>query len=152
MQKLSEIKSELSELATLLNQFKSEAVQLRILELIFDQRQTTGSQVPEPGASAHNSRTAKKVGSRKSGGKPSTQESPKKVASGNGAKSTLTNLVEGDFFNTYRTIGDIIKHCKVNLARNFRASDFSGKLARLVRSNELIRQKNNDSQYEYKKP
>ena len=64
----------------------------------------------------------------------------------------MIQLAESDFFKEPRTINDIIEHCKHNLARSFRANEFSGKLGRMVRNEELKRKKNKDHQYEYKKP
>ena len=68
---------------------------------------------------------------------------------GNGAVATLTTLVEENYFEEARTIGDIVAHCEENLARKFKANEFSGKLGRLVREKTLARKKNADSQYEY---
>ena len=76
----------------------------------------------------------------------------RQVASGSGAVATITQLLDGDFFKKPCVINDIIKHCKDNLARTFKANEFSGKLGQLVRTNQLTRVKNTDNQYEYKKP
>jgi hypothetical protein len=76
----------------------------------------------------------------------------RKASSGIGAVATLSQLLSGNFFDKPRTIKDVIDHCKHNLARTFRANEFSGKLGRMVRDHELTRKKNADKQYEYKKP
>lgn len=150
MQRLSEIKSDLSELATLLNQFKSEAVQLKILELVFGSVLTKNHRSPvveQPSPLKSASRRK-----RKAGNPAPAQESSKKPAAGKGALATLGGLVASGFFKEHRTIGNIIDHSKVNLARGFKANELSGPLVRMVRNGELIRQKNNDAQYEYKQP
>lgn len=157
IERFSELKKDLIELATVLNQFKSEAVQLRLLELLFDA-------TPEDDAKEQNEEVAPKrrvnrrrnkrgaSSAEKKAADGSVTEKPKKTASGKGATATLTDLLASDFFKTHKTIGDIIEHSKNNLARGFKANEFSGKLARLVRSRELTRKKNADGQYEYKNP
>ena len=64
----------------------------------------------------------------------------------------LVNYSQPPSSNKPRTINDLIEHCKHNLARTFKANEFSGKLGRMVRNSELTRKKNTDKQYEYKKP
>lgn len=156
IERFSELKKDLTELAAVLNQFKSEAVQLRLLELLFDAPSKENAEEPEDTADPKrrtNGRT-KKRGSKAPAKKApdnGPSEKQKKGAGGKGANATLTNLLAGEFFNSHKTIGDIIAHAKLNLAREFRANEFSGKLARLIRSGELTRKKNADGQYEYKK-
>src|ERR1700743_754338 len=135
MQKVSDVESELSELATLLNQFKSEAVQLRILEWLLGE-QTLAANEADAVPSSSSSRSTRK---KRPAGKSKEARPPevgKKTAGGKGANATLSSLAKGNFFSTYRPIGDIIEHARVNLARHFKANEFSGKLARMVRSGE----------------
>jgi hypothetical protein len=145
------VKKQLSELATVINTFKSEAVQLRIIELIFGEQRESESEVAESAASGRKSRPTK----QSRGKSRQTSDSAKKgrtSAGSTGAVATLTQLGAGNFFDKPRTINDIIEHCKHNLARTFKANEFSGKLGRMVRTGELTRTKNADKQYEYKKP
>ena len=156
IERFSELKKDLTELATVLNQFKSEAVQLRLLELLFDTTPKGNAEEPKDdvGPKRRANGRANKRGSKtpaKKAAEGSPSEKPKKGAGGKGANATLTNLLAGEFFNKHKTIGDIIDHSKLNLARDFKANEFSGKLARLIRSGELTRKKNADGQYEYKK-
>lgn len=151
MEKLEGLKKQLSELAVLLNAFKSEAVQLRILDFVLGEDATEASddKVDKPRhvrkRRPQRTKTPKKVSS-------GAVTAKKKVASGTGAKATLTQLLAGAFFDKPRTINDIIEHCKHNLALSFRANEFSTKLGRLVRNGDLTRKKNADNQYEYTKP
>jgi len=148
------VKKELGELAGVINSFKSEAVQLRIIELVLglpteedSQSETSskGEQKPPQKRKAIKKKTAADQGEGAS-------ETRKKIASsGTGAVATLSQLAKTDFFEKPKTINDIISHCSTNLARNFKANAFSGKLARMVRSGELTRTKNADNQYEYTK-
>lgn len=149
LERFDTVKKQLSELAAVLNEFKSEAVQLRIVELVLGGNPTerAGGQSTETRdrAKAHSHSAPKKK--RGAAGK-AAKKAPSRV----GAVATLTELASGDFFKKSRTINDIIEHCKHNKARTFKANEFSGKLARMVRNGELVREKNADNQYEYKKP
>ena len=149
--KLDSIKKQLGELATVLNAFKSEAVQLRVLDYVLGQQPIERS-ADDPGRThaSRKPRTRRAATPTKAAGATSTKR--KKAPAGTGATATLTQLQEGNFFDKPRTINDIIEHCKDNLARTFKANEFSGKLGRLVRNEELTRKKNTDKQYEYKKP
>jgi len=147
MEKFDSIKKQLTELATVLNSFKSEAVQLRILDLVLGEQSEARPSDRKP------ARTLR--GRRPKAPTPANDAAAtkqKKVSSGSGAAATLTQLLAGTFFNKPSTINDIIKHCKNNMARTFKPNEFSGSLARLVRTGKLTRTKNANKQYEYKKP
>jgi hypothetical protein len=151
IEKFAGMKKQLSELALVLNEFKSEAVQLRLLELIL------GEESAEDAAEQQNKHKIPQSPRKKT--KPTTGKVAGTVpskrragSSGAGANATLSQLVSGNFFDKPRTINDIIEHCKHNLARTFKANEFSSKLGRLVRTQELTRKKNSDKQYEYSKP
>lgn len=148
--KLDSMKKQLGELASVLNAFKSEAVQLRLLDLLLGQETAE-----EPPKMQRRTRSAKRA-EPKPGPAAASEGSPgkkkKKAVSGTGAPATLTQLLGTPFFDKPKTINDVIKHCKHNLARTFNANEFSGKLGRMVRNGELTRKKNADKQYEYKKP
>jgi len=151
IEKFADIKGQLSELATVLNKFNSEAVQLRLLDVVFGK--DGGKAEPDSEESSTTAHKSTRRRSRKAKKEiESKPEKRKKVASGSGARATLTQLLETPFFNKAQTINSIIEHCKHNLARTFKPNEFSGSLARMVRSGELTRKKNADNQYEYKKP
>jgi len=146
-------KKQLAELATVLNSFKSEAVQLRLLDHLLGDGQVDGDQHSQSGKSklsSHRRRKQPKASDAK--GEGSSNAIKKQSAPGNGPNATVTQLLAGEFFNKPRSIGDIVEHCKHNLARSFKANEISGKLAQLVRTRQLTRAKNTDNQYEYKKP
>lgn len=145
-------KKYLAELATVLNSFKSEAVQLRLLEHLLDDIGTLEGQAKPNGDIKSSPRRRRKQPKAQSDNRGAGAPAKKKLAaSGTGAVATVTQLVGGDFFKKPRTIGDILEHCKHNLARSFKANEISGKLGQLVRSKQLTRTKNADNQYEYKK-
>lgn len=146
-------KKYLAELATVLNSFKSEAVQLRLLEhLLGDIGVDEGQVQPNGNPKSSPRRRPKQPKPSADNGGSGSPAKKKSAASGPGAVATVAQLVEGDFFKKPRTIGDILEHCKHNLARSFKANEISGKLGQLVRSKQLTRAKNADHQYEYKRP
>lgn len=144
-----EIKKQLSELSSVINSFKSEAVQLKIVELIFDFTE----EKPEEETEDRTKKTKKKKIKKKAKAKEPGNEVKKKTKSpaGEGAFAMLSKLYEGDFFKKAKTISHIVEHCDVNFAKKFKANEFSGRLARMVREGQLKRIKNTEGQYEYTK-
>lgn len=149
-----EVKAQLKELATVVNAFKSEAVQLRIVEIVLSgsKFESVKSEDENPETSGKprqkRKRPTKKAPSDTTSGAGASKGTRK--ASGTGAIATLVKVYEKGFFSKGRTINDILEHCETNLARKIKANEISGKLGRMVRNGELTRLKNSDNQYEYK--
>jgi hypothetical protein len=145
----AEVKAQLAELSEILNRFKSEQVQLRIVELIF-KNVASGSE-SEPAVSPENRDGQSKRGRRKKPASKSTVPGKeKKRIGGKGPKPTLEQLIQEGYFKQPRTIGAIVKQCKDHLVRVFKTSDLSGPLGRLVADKQLTRSKNAEGQFEYK--
>jgi len=144
------IKSQLRELAEVINAFKSEAVQLRLIELVFeaardDTDEEGGTKLARPAEDA--SRKARKVAKKST--RTEAQSTKGKTGGRPGGKSTLDRLVSDGFFKKPKTIKQVVEHCEHNLAFKYKQTDFSGPLGRLTRSETLSRKKNADKQYEY---
>ena len=145
-----EIKSQLMDLSKIVNSFKSEAVQLRIVDLIFGLESESEEKDDDETKSVVKKKSAtKKKNTKKTSTSTATPKKPGSKPSGQGAVAVLGKLVEEGFFSKPKSIGDIIEHCDLNLARKFKANEFSGKLARLAREGSLKRTKNSEKQYEY---
>ncbi|BAO29199.1 hypothetical protein [Sulfuritalea hydrogenivorans] len=146
-------KTHLIELAEIINKFKSEAVQLRLVELLFNSAgtATTSPVTPESAPSSARSKPKRKprAKSAQAGQKDDSGVTKKKASSGGGAVATLVKIFEEGYFKQPRSIGDICTHCEINLARRIKPNEISGKLGRMVRSRELSRTKNSDNQYVY---
>jgi len=153
------VKLQLGELAEVVNKFTSEAVQLRIVEIVLG-----GKHHSPATAQASNEREAeeqapKRKTKRKSrtvkkdpaNGSEEAVEAPRSRRSGKSPQSTLTDLATTGFFSQPRTISDIVDHCREKLVLTFRTSDLSPALGRLVRNNTLDRAKNAEGQYEYQR-
>jgi hypothetical protein len=151
------LKSQLRELADVINQFKSEAVQLRLVELVF-QGSTEAPEEDHDEQPSKSSRTAARAkaspkrGKRGKSGKDgeAADQGGAKPRSGRlGAASILDQLIAEKFFANKQAIGAIIDHCKAKKARTFKPNELSGPLARFTRDGRLKRDTNKDGQYEY---
>jgi len=150
-----EIKRQLSELAPAINSFKSEAVQLRVVELIFrGGAEATDVHVADANGEA-SSASSQRRGRRSKSKAPAPADGDAKARAKGvgrpGGLSMLGQLFSDGFFAKARTIGDIVDHCGTNLAMKFKQPEFSGPLIRFVRDGKLKRVKNKDHQYEYSK-
>ena len=154
----NEVKMQLAELSEVINKFKSEAVQLRIVEIVLGDGSFPKRVVEEPEASPmqrQKPRRRKSNVGRSNASKDSDvkieKAAKKSRPSGQGAVASLSELANGDFFTKPKTISDIVSYCEQNMARRFKPNEFSGKLGRMTRDRVLVRVKNGDNQYEYTK-
>jgi hypothetical protein len=148
------VKSQLRELAEVINTFKSEAVQLKLIEILFKGSKVDTPVPPlEPPAEVTEVEKTGTTGKRKKTKKVTAGENEKKTSAPKGRPgplTTLEQLVNEGFFKTKRTIGDVVKHCKVNLTITYKSTDLSGVLMKLVRDKKLKRVQNPaTNQYEY---
>ena len=146
------VKQQLAELATVINSFKSEAVQLRIVELILGgefgsavDHDDTGQARPHKKKRKTRKKSKKKIANKKTEAKASNKKRTRKA----GPATVLTDLIDDGFFKDRNTISDIIAHCSSKKARIFKANELSTPLARFVRDGRLHRDQNADGQYEY---
>lgn len=153
-----EVKRQLSELSEVINKFKSEAVQLRIVEIVLgeatvdrnldEEAEIEDTVLTKP---KRRKRKAARTTSKKAGATDTQPTATKARSRGHGAGSVLTQLIESGFFSKPRTIGEIVSHSEEKLAHKFKSSAFSPVLARSTRAGILSRSKNGDGQYEYTK-
>lgn len=144
-------KNQLKELASVLNTFKSEAVQVKIVELLFQ-----GNPVEEV---AYVKAEQPYMGIRKRG-RPRKEEVVrparmvvKRTRRKVGPTQVLRRLMEENFFKTKRPIGDIVKYSNEKMNLPLKSNDFSGILMNYIREKKLTRDKNAETgQYEYMNP
>jgi hypothetical protein len=149
------IKTQLSELAGVINLYKSEAVQLKIVELVFKHAtsadspaddETKESQVKRRGKRNQKSAKTEGTGPRAQ----NTATAAKKKSSRLGAAAALDRLLKTGFFKSKRKMADIVNQCATKLASPIKSTALSGPLARFVKDDKLDRDKNKeDGQYEY---
>jgi len=146
-----ELKKQLAELADVINNFKSEAVQVRLIELIFHASpQAEGqSEQTQLVPAVRRRRGAKRAGRKSTDASKGAAGKPKKAKGGRAGPATiLSQLIDEKYFAQKRTIGDIIGHC-AKKAHNYKPNELSSPLARFVRDGRLKRDKNAEGQYEY---
>ncbi|KFB09714.1 hypothetical protein [Nitratireductor basaltis] len=146
-----ELKKQLNELSETLNRFESEAVQLRIVELLFKQQDGDGlsenGSVYQAGPGAQGIEWIGDRGDILHRGRP--RRGRKTAPSASGAVAALSDLLKGEFFNERRTIGDIVKRCETELGMRYKSNAFSGPLSRYAKSGVLLREKNDEGKFVY---
>jgi hypothetical protein len=147
----STIKSQLKELAPIINEFKSEQVQLCLIEIIFNKEFTEKKTIDinEIKKTQKSPKDTRKGQTRSS--KPSPDKSGKKSSLKKGPGYYLSLLIDEGYFDQPRLINEIVDHLKVDKAVKYKVNELSTPLRRLISSKKLKRNRNTEKQYEYKK-
>ncbi len=148
------LKKDIGQLAGLLNQFKSEAVQVKLLDR-FLSGNAVGVELPAtaaPPSAAAPKRRGRPPGS--GGGNVAAPAAKvgkpgRRARSKMGATGALHKLLESGFFKAHRTIADVTAACKGKLGLEIAVTNLSGPLMRFVAEKKLIRSKNKDDKFEY---
>jgi len=149
----TKLKNQLLDLAETLNAFKSEAVQLKIVEKLLDnffiEEQGPASDGNQEQMEANfTSRRAKRVNpnNRLQDGTGIRERKP------TGATKAMHRLLQSDFFDQPKTIAAIAERYNQEFNENFKTSEISGILLKSVKENLLKREKNQENKrYEYVK-
>lgn len=128
------------------NAFKSEAVQLRVLEALLGV--PVEAPLPPPAPSGRTAVRTKAPKAKASAGNATPVKSSRR-GSGNSAYGIIMKLAGEGFFRSPQTIGSITKHASEKLGHHLKANECSPSLLRLLRQGRLKRSKNADHQYEY---
>lgn len=153
-----EVKKQLSELSEVINQFKSEQVQLKLVELVFkgtwlanDEDKASSEHPAIKRAAGGRKRKAKAAAPPESHGGAATKPAKSKTRSkaGTGPTATLRELLAEGYFKEKKTIGQIVNHCETKMARSLKSNEISPHLRRLVQEKSLTRSRNDENQYEY---
>jgi hypothetical protein len=141
---IEKLKKQLLEISEVVNSFKSEAVQVRIIDRLLDAIVESDKGEIE-GADVFS----------KKGRKPRSGEEDDNAASSQGRKKPgatkiLNQLLSTDFFNIRHSISSIADYCKENYDSDFKTSELSGILLKLAKENKLRRERSNDNnRFEY---
>lgn len=137
---IEKLKKQLIEISEVVNAFKSEAVQVKIIDKLFDAMiefdKSDGDELNKKGRkkSDYDSENYPFSSGRK---KP-------------GATKILNQLLSTDFFDTPQSISAIADFCKDNFSSDFKTSELSGILLKLAKENKLRRERNdNNNRFEY---
>ena len=139
---IEKLKKQLLEIAEVVNSFKSEAVQVRIIDRLLDAIAENDKGEPE------GPETFVKKARRSKNGEDDdhTSHGRKKP----GATKILNQLLATDYFNSRHSISAIADYCKENYDSDFKTSELSGILLKLAKENKLKRERSNDNnRFEY---
>src|ERR1700744_6408854 len=140
---IEKLKKQLLEISEVVNSFKSEAVQVRIIDRLLDA--IVESEKGEVEGADVFSKKGRKI---KSGDEDESLSSQSRKKPG--ATKILNQLLSTDFFNVRHSISAIADYCKDNYDSEFKTSELSGILLKLAKENKLRRERSNDNnRFEY---
>jgi hypothetical protein len=139
---IEKLKKQLTEISEVVNAFKSEAVQVKIIEKLLDviiesdRAETEATEITGKKNHKKNNHEVETVfihGRKKPG-----------------ATKVLNQLLSSDFFYTPRSISSIANYCKDHFDSDFKTSELSGILLKLANEHKLRRERSQDNnRYEY---
>ena len=140
---IEKLKKQLLEISEVVNSFKSEAVQVRIIDRLLDA--IVESEKGEVEGADVFSKKGRKI---KSGDEDESLSSQGRKKPG--ATKILNQLLSTAFFNVRHSISAIADYCKDNYDSEFKTSELSGILLKLAKENKLRRERSNDNnRFEY---
>lgn len=137
IESFEQMKKELIELSDVINSFKSEAVQLRIMELLL--QGSANISILET------QRTPRETKGRPMRKQPEVTSKPSRV----GAATALNQLMDKGFFKKRHTAQDILSHCNSRMGLALESKNMSSALKRFVNDGRLKRKRNDKGLYEY---
>lgn len=140
---IEKLKKQLLEVSEVVNSFRSEAVQVRIIDRLLDA--IVESEKGENETIDVFSKRGRKLRTGEDEGtlSPAGRKKP-------GATKVLNQLLSTDFFSTRHSIAGIADYCKENYDSDFKTSELSGILLKLAKENKLKRERSNDNnRFEY---
>lgn len=134
---IEKLKRQLIDISEVVNSFKSEAVQVKIVERLLD------ALIESDRVDNENSDTFNKKGSKQvmTDGNRTAGRGVKKI----GATKVLNKILLTEFFDTSRSIASIADYCKENYDSDFKTSELSGILLKLVKESKLKRGRSDEN-------
>lgn len=140
---IEKLKKQLIEISEVVNSFKSEAVQVKIIDKLFD-AMIESDRLDIDGTELH--KKSRKNRSDYDGENYPFSSGRKKP----GATKILNQLLSTDFFDNPQSISSIADFCKGNFSSDFKTSELSGILLKLAKENKLKRERNDiNNRFEY---
>jgi hypothetical protein len=141
---IEKLKKQLIEISEVVNSFKSEAVQVKIIDKLFDamleseRGEMDGNELNKKGRKRPDYDTENYPFS-------SNRKKP-------GATKILNQLLSTEFFDNAQSISSIADFCHDNYSSDFKTSELSGILLKLAKENKLRRERNDiNNRFEYVK-
>ncbi|TSJ38609.1 hypothetical protein FO440_19030 [Mucilaginibacter corticis] len=139
---IEKLKKQLIEISEVVNAFRSEAVQVKVVDKLLDAMIEF-----ERGDAEGYEFLSKKVHKNKTDNEGYDNAASRKKP---GATKVLNQLLTTDFFKQSHSISAIAEYCKEHYDSDFKTSELSGILLKLAKENKLKRQRNNDNnRFEY---
>jgi hypothetical protein len=142
---IEKLKKQLIEISEVVNSFRSESVQVRVVDRLLDamiemeKADSEGAEIFNKKGLKHRSDDEGNYHSSNSAKKP-------------GATKVLNQLLSGSFFDTPHSISAIATYCKDNFDSDFKTSELSGILLKLANEHKLRRERSNENnRFEYVK-
>lgn len=144
MDDLNQLQKKIRALAGTVNVFKSEAVQLRVMNLLLAEIGIEGA-----GAREAAPRVAAKRGQAPAAVPKAAKKAGRKAAAAPGAYAMISNLFDRGYFKSGRTLSAVVDRLRTSTGREYKANECSPALLRFFRDRKLKRKKNVKGQYEY---
>ena len=140
---IEKLKRQLIEISEVVNSFKSEAVQVRVVDRLLDA--IMESERADNEGEIFNKRVYKQRSADDGTFVSVRRKKP-------GATKVLNQLLATDFFIAPQTISSIADYCHDNFDSDFKTSELSGILLKLSKENKLKRQRSyENNRFEYVK-
>jgi hypothetical protein len=137
---IEKLKKQLIEISEVVNAFRSEAVQVRVVDKLLEAMIEFEKNDVDNGEIFH-----KKKAETDTGSNIASRKKP-------GATRVLNQLLNTDFFKTPHSISSIAEYCRKKFNSDFKTSELSGILLKLSNENKLRRQRNDENnRFEYVK-
>ena len=140
---IEKLKKQLLEISEVVNSFRSEAVQVKIVDRLLDAMIESEKGELE-GTDAFNRKVRR---TRQTDEDENHSNNGRKKP---GATKVLNQLLMTDYFNSSHSISEIADYCKESFDSDFKTSELSGILLKLAKENKLRRERSNDNnRFEY---
>ena len=151
MNDLNQLQKKIRALADTVNVFKSEAVQLRVINILLAE-----IGIGAGGVAAAVAREVAPAAAPRKRGRPAGAAKPaaakraaRKGAATPGAYAMISSLYDKGYFSSGRTLSAVVDRLHTLTGRTYKASECSPALLRFFRDRKLKRKKNVKGQYEY---
>ena len=134
---IEKLKKQLIEISEVVNAFRSEAVQVKIVDKLLDAMIEFEKQENESGENLNGKKNIDSYN------KLALRKKP-------GATKVLNQLLGTDLFKTPQSISGVAEYCKEHFDSDFKTSELSGILLKLSNEHKLKRQRNEENnRFEY---
>lgn len=135
------LRKQLLEISEVVNAFRSEAVQVKIIDRLLDSIMEGERHEGDSDLLKIQDRRGRRKDSSEDDGVDSRIRGRKKP----GATKILNQVIHTDFFDVPRSIAAIANHCREQYDSDFKTSELSGILLKLANEHKLKRERNNEN-------